>query len=148
LDNTKNDISFRDINYFILTHFVPDVISNRLVSLLGYPEAQQFTVDNVKLINDSLTVYTIYFKSFFLLGWLGPLLVFNFLIIYIQVVVRLLKHSNPFFVTGICFLNTTIGLCFFTNMLSQTSALAPIVYSIVFGIYIKKKSTHLSLQQI
>lgn len=143
-NNVAKNITLSNINYFCITHFVPDVISNRLVAIFNYPKAYEFTANNIRLINGSLTVSTIYINSFYILGWLGPILIFACLCIYIKIIISLLKSTNPFFITGVSFLNTTIGLCFFANMLSQSSALAPIVYSIILGYFVNKRKARLN----
>lgn len=133
--NISDRIKTDEILTFVIGDFVPDVLSNRILSTLNL----KITPGSILQVHGNLTVTTMYTRPFYILGWLGPLLTYIYMVIFILVFLKILKKNNPYYVTGICFLNTMVGLNFFSNMLGQTSVFAPLAYAVILGSFSKIK---------
>lgn len=109
------ELNMKNLISFVNNQMIYDVFSTRLNNLF------EITTEKTPLVSNGFTVSTIYGRSFLGIGWLGPLLIFNFMLIGSIFYVVLISRSNKFFRVGIATLNTIIFLSIFANMFVVTS---------------------------
>lgn len=139
LANLQNNIYLNDSNnneyfLFFIREIMPRIITKYITQ--DYAEAN--------LISPALTTGTMYSQAYSFLGWTGMIIIYIYMVIFINIVLNLLKRaSSLFYVTGIAILNTMILLNVFDNMLVFSGTILPLSYVFIFGIIYEKKRYYL-----
>lgn len=117
---------------FSVFELLPNFISKRIGKRFNL---QQEQIDQV---SPHLTVGTLYAMSFKFLGWIGPIILYMYVIIIVSLYWFIVDKKNPFYVTGFSFLGVFIVFNFFDNMISVGFSLH-LFYPIIFQFFIKNK---------
>lgn len=137
--NFQNIVANRDsefkpgnLPYFACTEPLPDFISKRALSLFGVSEKSGEGADNY-LVIEALNAPTVYFRSYFLLGWTGVWLMFIHSALIMLLYPFLMKQYSRYYVAGWCCLLTIVFLNIFSNMwqAAGTILLWPLLLSTV-----------------
>jgi hypothetical protein len=144
LGNLDNLVNNYDPNFeitklpMIMFEFTPDFISNRLRDTFNDGE-----VDDISsyLVVESLNAPTVYFRSYFLLGWTGIWLMFLFSMFSSIFYLFILPSSGEYYLTGFAILSAIIILNTFSNMwiTSGTVLIWPLIFSLFHKISFKSK---------
>ena len=124
------------INYrikdFIFTELVPDFLSKRISSIVSSKR-----VEKLNRLTTFMTVGTIYSRSYILLGWLGLILMFAFLMIATFIYILIIPKNSPYFVTGISILCSFMFFNTFTNMIYFSGISFQLLFPLLFSIKFK-----------
>jgi hypothetical protein len=114
---TAHDSEFKPGNlpYFACTEPLPDFLSKRVLSIFGISEKAGEGADNY-LVIEALNAPTVYFRSYFLLGWTGVWLMYLHFVLVSLFYPFVLKQDSKYYVTGWCCLLTIVFLNIFSNM--------------------------------
>jgi hypothetical protein len=142
LDNLVNNYDPKfDIHNVpnLMFEFTPDFISNRL--RLMFNDGQIEDISNY-LVVESLNAPTVYFRSYFLLGWLGMWSMFSFSMFSVFFYLFILPSSGKYYLTGLGILSSIIILNTFGNMWisSGTVLIWPLIFSLFDKIKIKNNA--------
>jgi hypothetical protein len=84
---------------------------------------------------------SIYSRSFSYLGWPGLLLMALLIVVVPLVFYKTLPPTSPFFLTGLCILNTMFLFMVFENTIRFTGLSFQLVYPILLHVATKQKFT-------
>ena len=130
----NHDIKKENCINFINRSLTPDFISKRVNEILGVQYVEPY-----KLITPPLTTAIGYTTPYVELGWLGVILYYVFVIIYIYIYRLFLNKDNSFCVTGFSILNTLVIFNFFDNGFAFSALSFQLVYPIILSIIFDKK---------
>lgn len=138
LQNITNNDQDRNANIikFLGTQLLPDTLSKRL-----YPEFKQEISNNTYQYQTAsvLNVSTIFFQSYYLLGWFGMYFMAIFILIFpIIYIVLISRSSKKNFLFGISVLNTIYILAMFDNMFVLSVLSLQLLIPIILGFKKKK----------
>jgi len=85
------------------------------------------------LITSSLTTGTTFVIPYIFLGWLGPYLMFTYLMLFVAFFLRFLQPDNIFYVAGLGLVNSVVLLSIFDNMVAFTGTILPLLLTLVLG---------------
>lgn len=131
VDSTPPHTIEHDFAAFLVFDVLPDFIS-RHVADLYHIEAPSST-----LVSPALTARSAYARSYLLLGWYGPTLLFGYFLLLTIFLLYALNKRSRFFLTGLAFLNTLTVLLVFSNTLVFSGTVLPILYSMILGTFYK-----------
>ncbi|WP_369765652.1 O-antigen polymerase [Flavobacterium sp. WC2429] len=142
LGNLDNIINTYDPKFDIynvpnlMFEFTPDFISNRLRSIFNDGEVEDISS---YLVVESLNAPTVYFRSYFLLGWAGIWAMFIFSMFSTICYLFILPTSGKYYLTGLGILTSIIILNTFSNMWvsSGTVLIWPLIFSLFDKIKVK-----------
>jgi hypothetical protein len=117
---------------FSVYELLPNFISKRVDKHIDLKN------EKIDQISPSLTVGTLYSGGFKFLGWLGPILMYIYVIIIVSLYWFFIDKNNPFYITGLSLLGVFMIFNFFTNMISSGLSLQ-LCYPILFQIIKKNK---------
>lgn len=145
LGNLDNIINTYDPKFDIynvpnlMFEFTPDFISNRLRSIFNDGEVEDISS---YLVVESLNAPTVYFRSYFLLGWGGIWAMFIFSMFSTICYLFILPTSGKYYLTGLGILTSIIILNTFGNMWvsSGTVLVWPLIFSFFDRIKIKNNA--------
>jgi hypothetical protein len=142
LDNLVNnyDPSFEITKLpMIMFEFTPDFISNRLRDTFNKGEVEDISS---YLVVESLNATTVYFRSYFLLGWTGIWLMFFFSMFSVFFYLFILPTSGQYYLTGLAILTAIIILNTFGNMWITTGTVLiwPLIFSFFDRVKIKNNA--------
>ena len=139
LDNLVNNYNPKfDVHKVpnLMFEFTPDFISNRLRQIFNDGEIED--ISNY-LVVESLNAPTVYFRSYFLLGWGGMWSMYFFSMFSSICYLFILPTSGKYYLTGLGILSSIIILNTFGNMWisSGTVLIWPLIFSLFDKIKIK-----------
>ncbi|WP_278020423.1 O-antigen polymerase [Flavobacterium ginsengisoli] len=142
LDNLVNNYDPKfDIHNVpnLMFEFTPDFISNRLRLIFNDGEIED--ISNY-LVVESLNAPTVYFRSYFLLGWIGMWSMYFFSMFSVICYLFILPTSGKYYLTGLGILSSIIILNTFGNMWisSGTVLIWPLIFSLFDKIKIKNNA--------
>ncbi|VXA96077.1 conserved membrane hypothetical protein [Flavobacterium sp. 9R] len=132
--NEKEDIfDENNIGIFAATQLFPDFISKRLVSLFGYGDKIENSNGVYYLVTPLLNAPTIYFASYFFLGFIGLFIMYIIMMISALMYPFLVKKNSVYYCTALASLNSLILLCTFNNMWYATGTILfwPIIMDVI-----------------
>lgn len=134
IENKKKDDNSIPISY-LLSQYLPDTIDNILFPNSSYISKES----SVYLVNQNLNVSTVFFDSYFILGWFGVILMVVYMLIIPYIYLKIILRFFPkYYVYSLSFLCTTYVLNLFSNMFvfSVTSLLLlfPIFIGLIEGV--------------
>jgi hypothetical protein len=125
---------------FILSELVPDTLSKRILPLLN----QKITSGQGNLVSrdqlysweqpniaHGMNVSTIFGRSYGYFGWVGPVIMFTALSLFIIAYLFLISRS-PYRVPSLALLNTLVVFCLFNNMLASAVMIPLLVWPLLF----------------
>ncbi|MDD7792752.1 O-antigen polymerase [Clostridium sp. 'White wine YQ'] len=124
-----NNVNFKK---FITVEIIPDFISKRISSTYVKDSSKK-----VKLIKPNLVVGTVFMGAYYYLGWVGIILIYLYMAIFIFIYLKLIKENKTYYVVGIASLCNIIALNTFSNMLSYSGMLFQLVYPLAFFYFSK-----------
>lgn len=99
----------------IVTQYIPEIISNKFFPEYTWKSSMQYQV------NPILNASTVFFSSYYILGWIGIIFMVLYMSIFPYVYMYLIKKLSPeYSEIAISFLNTIYLLNLFGNMFSNT----------------------------
>lgn len=121
----------------IYTQFVSEIITKRIDPLFNIPNGNQYQ------INNALNVSTIFYKPYYILGYLGISMMIMYMLILPFIYILLISKFFPnFFEIGVALLNTTYMLNLFDNMFSfsitSVMLIMPFIVGIINNLFKKK----------
>lgn len=117
---------------FITQELLPDFLSKRINN---YFKIKKVTSNK---ISPNLTASTIYANSYKYLGWLGPTLIFLYLMSIAVLYWLVIKPDNPFYITSISILGAFIAFNVFSNMINFSGLSLQLLYPLLFQLIYKK----------
>lgn len=123
------------INEYVVTQFFPSLISQRI-----YPnhKSEINAVTSQYRVTNVLNVGTVYFESFYLMGWLGVILLDVFILLFpIVYMIIIFSINRKYALFGLAILNTMYLMMLFDNMFVFTLISLQLFLPIVFGIFEK-----------
>lgn len=140
LGNLDNLVSNYDPKFDIhnvpnlMFEFTPDFISNRLRIMFNNGEIED--ISNY-LVVESLNAPTVYFRSYFLLGWIGIWSMFFFSMFSVICYLFILPTSGKYYLTGLGILTSIIILNTFGNMWVSSGTV--LIWPLIFSLFDKIK---------
>lgn len=140
LGNLDNLVSNYDPKFDIhnvpnlMFEFTPDFISNRLRIMFNNGEIED--ISNY-LVVESLNAPTVYFRSYFLLGWIGIWSMFFFSMFSVICYLFILPTSGKYYLTGLGILTSIIILNTFGNMWVSSGTV--LIWPLMFSLFDKIK---------
>ncbi|WP_044339933.1 hypothetical protein [Rossellomorea aquimaris] len=131
-ESSTKSFEINEIDNFFISEVLIDSIGKRLIESYNLPE------EKISQIAPSLTVGTVYAKSFIYLNWLGPVLIYILFILFVFSMTTFLKN-NTFTLTGLSLLNTLAIFNTFDNMFSFTGFSFQFFYFVMFSLFFKVK---------
>ena len=136
LQKTELDSGREEPGGSVITLFffdiVPNFVGKYFIDQLGLVEPERH------LITPPLTASTIYARPFNISGWPGAIMVYIYLVLFVNATLLLLLGSK-YSSVGVAFLNTTMLLSGFSNSLVFSGTILPIIYAVVFSISFKRR---------
>lgn len=133
LQNMVNNKRFDNENtsdYLMLSQILPDTISNRL-----FPEVKNEDISGYQ-INSVLTVGTVFYRCYYISGWLGLFLMILYMMLFPIFYILLINYFAPeYLILGIAFLNTTYLLNLFGNMFNFSITAWLLVVPFIFKLF-------------
>lgn len=124
-----------DLEEYIITQYFPSLISQRIYPL---HKEEINTVTTQYRVTSVLNVGTVYFESFYLMGWTGVILLDIFLMVFPIVYMMLIFGINKrYAVYGIAILNTMYVMMLFDNMMSFTLISIQLILPLIHGFLAK-----------
>ncbi|NSL89788.1 oligosaccharide repeat unit polymerase [Chitinophaga sp. Mgbs1] len=137
---TKQESKFDagKLPFYMFSEPLPDFLSKKILAVLGIEEPVEDASNY--LVIESLNAPTVYFRSYFLLGWIGAWLMYLHSAIIMLFYPFILKKSSRYYLTGWACLVTLVFLNIFSNMwyASGTILIWPLLLSIFENIRLKK----------
>jgi hypothetical protein len=137
---SKQESKFKlaNVPYFLLSEPLPDFLSKKFLAIFGIQEPAEDS--STYLVIDALNAPTIYFRSFYLLGWTGVWLIYFHSAFIMLFYPFLLKRSSKYYLTGWVCLVTLVFLNIFSNMwyASGTVLIWPLILAAFEKIRFKK----------
>lgn len=122
--NSDENLDFEEIKNMIIIQFIPDFLSKRIIDFMGYmPKPACLIIDNFTLV-------TMYGRSYMYAGYIGLILTFFYLILFLSIICMLLKKSDSYNVV-IAILTVVCAFAPFTNMLVFSGWIFQLVYIIL-----------------
>jgi hypothetical protein len=125
---------------FIASEFILDTLSKRILPLLNKDiksgEGKLKTRDQLYSweqpnIVKGMNVSSIFGRSYGFLGWIGPIIMFTALSLFIVAYLFLISRS-PYRVPCLALLNTLVAFCLFNNMLVSAAMVPLLVWPLLF----------------
>ncbi|MGL5705832.1 MAG: O-antigen polymerase [Tannerellaceae bacterium] len=101
--------SISDLYELIVMEMLPETISKRISS---------FEKRQEKLVIPVLNVSTVYARAFVILGWIGIVLMFVFVLFYILTILLFVSPDSEFFIVTVAIINVILVFNLFDNMFS------------------------------
>jgi hypothetical protein len=124
---------------FIASELIPDTFSKRILPLLnknitsGQGNLQtrdQLYSWNQPNIARGMNVSSIFGRSYGYFGWVGPVIMFTALSLFIVIYLFLISRS-PYRVPSLALLNTLVAFCLFNNMLASAAMIPLLVWPLL-----------------
>lgn len=131
--NENSEFNYKVIN-FLSYELLPDFISKRITNPLGIVK------ERPDRIASFLTVGTLYSSGYKYIGWIGPIIMYFYLVLIIAFFWLFLKKNNTFYVTGFSILGTFVFFNIFSNMIYFSGISFQLIYPIIYQLITKKKS--------
>lgn len=131
LSNVQYNIETKEVNFNendLLSFFVNDCLPQTISKRLEMP------YKNGKLINDSLNVGSVYMRPYVNLGWIGMILIYIFMFIFIEINTRLISPKSPLYPSLLSIIDLIVIFNIFDNMFIF-SGLVP---AVLIAIYLAK----------
>lgn len=93
MDNSDKDFSINDLYRFTLYEMTPELVSKRIQG--------RSNEESMDKILDAFNVASVYGMSAKYMGWLGPILLYVFWILFVIVTIGCIPKTSPFYVIGI-----------------------------------------------
>jgi hypothetical protein len=122
LSSDIKNLDARSTSEFIISEFLPDVLSKRLLPLVGSTNR----LDTLE-VSPGINVATIFGRSSVYAGWPGVAAMFGWFCLVVLVYLYLIRGS-PLAVPSLALLNTLIVFCTFQNMIAHSGAFLQIVW--------------------
>jgi len=133
-NNPKINYRFKD---FIFTELFPDFLSKRISSIVNVQR-----VEKINRLTTFITVGTIYSRSYILLGWLGIIIMYIFLVIMTFLYILVIPSNSQYYITGISILCSFMFFNTFTNMIYFSGLSFQLVYPLVLSFFTLKIRAH------
>lgn len=99
----------------ILTQYIPEVVSDKLFPNYTWKSSIQYQINTI------LNATTVFFSSYYILGWLGVLFMVIYMSVFPFIYMYLIEKFSPdYYEIAIALLNTAYLLNLFGNMFSFT----------------------------
>ena len=125
----KNPITNNKWKGFVAQELLPDFISKRVIKHF------KIETETPNQISPNLTASTIYANSYKYLGWLGPVLIFSYLMLLVALYWYIIKPSNPFYITGMSVLGAFVAFNMFSNMINFSGLSLQLLYPLLFQLF-------------
>jgi hypothetical protein len=130
-----------DTKSFVLYCLLPVSVTIRLEKMLN------ITPPACYLITPELIVGTFFMTGFYLLGWLGMIIMLIFLAVFIILCLLIIKIWNTFSVTALSILSATVSLLIFSNFLNRLDVILMLfIYPVIFHFMFRKSTTFVEAQ--
>jgi oligosaccharide repeat unit polymerase len=118
------EASFNNIVLFLKESIIYDFIVNRI-----------FETEEVipQLISPLLTATTMFTDSYIVLGWLGPVLLFSYIVLLFFIYIKIVPSKSDYYITGLSLFNSLVVLGVFANMFSYSPFGFSLVYPMLFS---------------
>ena len=127
---------------FVFYCIIPQSLTLRL------EKSRKLSAPEYTLIHPHLIVGSFLLLSYSSLGWLGMILMFLFLFVYIVACILLIKRWNTFNLTTYSILITAVSLLTFSNFLNRLDVILTLfVYPVIFHYVFKLTSNALSVPE-
>lgn len=121
IDKKESHFAVGNVSTFVASELFPDFISKRMVAMLGL---EDFSDDaNKYLVIEALNAPTVYYRSYYLLGWTGAAVMFLYSIGIMLFYPYLIPKSSKYFITGWACLIAIVLLNIFSNMWYATGTI-------------------------
>jgi hypothetical protein len=136
----KNNGALRDFVFYCI---LPQSLTLRMEKEL------KLSPPDFNLVHPHLVVGSFLLLSYSTLGWLGMILTFLFLILYIIVCIVVIRRWDTFILTTYSILVTTISLLTFSNFLNRLDVILTLfVYPVIFHFIFKLANSELSIRKL
>jgi hypothetical protein len=131
--NTEKKVE-PDFKSFFVIECIPDFISKKVGAAVDVKQR------NFNQLNNFLNVGTIYANAFSYLSWTGMIIMFVYLMTFMNVYYILVSKSDTFKMTGYAIMFNVIAFGNFSNTLQFSAFSFPLIYPIIFSmiLYIVK----------
>ena len=116
------NLDVRSAPEFLVSEFLPDVLSKRTLPLLGPPRRL-----DTPQVSPGINVATIFGRAAVYAGWPGIIAMFAWFCIVVLVYLRLIRNS-ALAVPSLALLNTLVVFCTFENMIAHSGVFLQIVW--------------------
>jgi oligosaccharide repeat unit polymerase len=116
---------------YVALELLPDFISKRIVS------DETAAAFSPLLVNENLTVSTMYGRSFLLMGWSGMLLTFLYFVVVSIVCLKVLQRSR-YFVASAAILSSLAFLSVFDNLYTKSGGILQVFTAIFLSLFERK----------
>jgi len=140
IDKKESEFSIRRVPSFMASELLPDFISKRFVAALG-TETEADDASKFFVI-EALNAPTVYYRSYFLLGWTGVVMMYLYSIVIMLCYPYFVPRNSPYFISGWACLVTIVLLNIFSNMwyASGTILIWPLIATFLGRIKIYKNN--------
>lgn len=114
VNKKESHFAIGNVSTFVASELSPDFISKRLMAILGLNDITDDA--NKYLVIEALNAPTVYYKSYYLLGWTGAMVMFLYSIGIMLFYPYLIPKSSKYFITGWACLIAIVLLNIFSNM--------------------------------
>jgi hypothetical protein len=129
----QDEFDINNIGLFATTQLFPDFLSKRLVSMCGYDDEATKENSSYYLVVNALNAPTFYYLPYFLLGTVGLILIYLFIMFNAFVYPYFINKNSKYYLTSIASLNSIILLSTFNNMWYAVGTILiwPIIFSVI-----------------
>jgi oligosaccharide repeat unit polymerase len=133
--------SFDKVPVFINSEILPDFIHKRNESLFK-------RIEYIDQVSESLTVGTIYGRSFAYYGYWGLTIMFLYILFFNFITILVLSRNSIYFVSGIAILNCIMLFNIFDNMFTFAGLVLQLIYPIVLGAFSRIRFNSTSIKNL
>jgi hypothetical protein len=136
------------VSEFIATDLLPDTISKRILPLLNpaistgsgnlVSRDQLYSWEQPQ-ISLGINIATLFGRSYGYFGWIGPVIMFVAMSVFIIVYIMLIR-SSPYRVPALALLNVFVVFCLFNNMIASATMLPQLVWPLLLPPWTYRKS--------
>lgn len=139
VDKRESEFSFANVPSFFASELLPDFLSKRFVNMLGIED--ELDSASRYFVLDALNAPTVYYKSYYLLGWVGVISMYLYSALIMFLYPYLVGKNSKYYLTGWGCLVTIVLLNIFSNMwyASGTVLIWPLLMNLFNRIKIYKE---------
>jgi hypothetical protein len=127
LQLTINQREGKSLSGFIASCMIPDFIAKHL----------KINSNSIEQIAPFLNVGGVYAKAYANMGWLGMIIMFIFIILFIFNYILFLPRNTPYTITGLAIISALVIFNFFDNMVVFSGFFIPLTYPMLLGLIYK-----------
>jgi hypothetical protein len=125
----NQEVNINTFAEFINSEILYSMISERINVLYNKNRVP------LSLNSPALTVSSVYGRSYYYLGWLGPLLMFQFILVLSVIYHIYVKKMREYFLICLSILNTLIFMNVFSNMIVWTTLSIQLLFPFFIRVY-------------